>query len=117
MTKVINIRNAPPGWKNNKKYVYIGRGSIFGNPFKIGVVCDLCGQLHRNGGSTLDCFRNYFEVKVTPQCAEYDEAFTKQCLALYGKILVCFCKPLPCHGDIISRWVDITVAECLDRLD
>jgi hypothetical protein len=25
---------------------------------------------------------------------------------LKGKILVCWCKPLPCHGDVLKAYVD-----------
>ena len=39
MTTVINIKNAPKGWQNNPDYVYIGRPSKWGNPFRIGKSC------------------------------------------------------------------------------
>ena len=110
MSDVINMRTAPEGWKSNPKYVYIGRGSAFGNPYKVGAKCPRCGQLHKDGGSTLPCFSDYFEGKLK------DREFAKKCIALYGKTLVCFCKPKPCHGDIISAWVNKTVAACLERL-
>lgn len=62
--------------------VYIGRGSPYGNPFKIGVhgdrndVCDL------------------FETRILP---------TLDVEPLRGKNLVCFCAPLRCHGDSILK--------------
>jgi hypothetical protein len=34
-----------------------------------------------------------------------DEEFKKKVLALEGKRLGCYCKPLACHGDVIVRWL------------
>lgn len=39
MIEVVNLRslkNQNPGWISDDAYVYIGRGSMYGNPFKIG---------------------------------------------------------------------------------
>lgn len=60
--------------------VYIGRGSPWGNPFKIG----------RDG--TRDEVCDLFEREVLP---------TLDLTPLIGKDLVCFCKPARCHGDSI----------------
>jgi hypothetical protein len=62
--------------------VYIGRGSPWGNPFKIGTDGDrdeVCDRFEREVLPTLD---------VEP---------------LRGKNLVCFCAPQRCHGDAILR--------------
>jgi len=62
--------------------VYIGRGSPWGNPFKIG----------RDGDRDKVCDR--FEQEILP---------TLDVSMLRGKDLVCFCKPARCHGDAILR--------------
>lgn len=62
--------------------VYIGRGSRFGNPFRIGV----------DGDRDQVCDR--FEQEVLPRL---------DVSALRGKHLVCFCKPARCHGDAILK--------------
>jgi hypothetical protein len=62
--------------------VYIGRGSPWGNPFKIGP----------DGSRDDVCDR--FEREVLPIL--YLEP-------LRGKDLVCFCAPKRCHGDSILR--------------
>lgn len=67
--------------------VYIGRGSPFGNPFKIGVdgdrdeVCDKYESHLLSNPAMLDKVR----------------------LHLKGKDLVCFCAPKRCHGDFILK--------------
>lgn len=88
-TKVVNI-------KRNEPYdVYIGRPSIFGNRFVIGVDGDRQAVIAR--------YREEFYARY-----EVDEWFRAQVRALEGKRLGCFCKPLSCHGDVI--------VECLERL-
>jgi hypothetical protein len=72
--------------------VYIGRPregleGPFGNPFR--------------AGPALKRFREYFLDRV-----ERDTDFRTQVLALRGKRLGCYCKPKPCHGDIIAEWID-----------
>jgi Domain of unknown function (DUF4326) len=97
MTTVISIKTAPSGWKDNPAYVYIGRPSIFGNPIHIGKKCHTCGRIHKDGGSTLKCYSQYFIRRLTE-----DKHFHDKVMELKDKILVCFCKPNPCHGDVIA---------------
>ncbi len=83
--KVVNLRK-------EKFTNYIGRGSIFGNPYKIGVDGDRLG--------IINLFEGY--ARITP----------KLLLAIGNlpedAILGCFCKPKPCHGDImIKLWREL----------
>jgi hypothetical protein len=86
MTTVVNM-------KFNSFDVYIGRGSPFGNPYKIG----------QDGTrkEVIELYWHYFLEKLNS-----DPAFRAQVLAFRGKILGCRCKPLPCHGDVIAEWLD-----------
>jgi len=80
--------------KYNSEYdVYIGRGSIFGNPFVIG----------KDGtrDEVILKYRNYFYDKI-----KKDEDFLKAVLLLKDKKLGCYCKPQDCHGDVIAGFVD-----------
>ena len=86
-TEVINIYKY-----EGKDYIYIGRGSPFGNPFRI-------GKYTRE--QALEMFRRYFY-----EIALKDEGYKQKLLALKGKKLGCFCKPKSCHGDIIKEWLD-----------
>ncbi len=86
--------------------VYIGRAGkgyagAFGNPSRIGFKCDQCGEVHHTAGDTIPCFRLYFyqRLKVDPE-------FKSKVHSLNGKTLGCFCKPGPCHGDIISEYLN-----------
>ncbi len=62
--------------------VYCGRGSPYGNPFRIGP----------DGNRDEVCDR--FEREVLPKL---------DVSALRGKDLVCFCAPRRCHCDAILR--------------
>lgn len=99
----------------NGKYVYCGRGKgiywnplnctindkgYFGNPIAIGKRCPICKQIHVTGGDTLLCFEKYLIKRLQ----EYD--FKKYFASLRGKILVCFCKPNPCHTDIMIKYLN-----------
>ena len=80
MTKVIHIRDQ----QRTPNEVYIGRGSIWGNPFVIG----------RDGSrdEVIEKYREY--AKDNPRI--------KQCLdTIRGCTLVCYCKPQACHGDVL----------------
>lgn len=82
-TTVIHIKNAPAGWKKDPQYVYIGRGSMWGNPYPI------TKQMDRD--AVCDCY----EEKSLP-------ALQDQIHQLKGKVLVCFCAPLRCHGHSLA---------------
>ena len=81
--------------------VYIGRAGkgrdgYWGNPIAIGRPCPVCGVIHRENGSTLNCFRRWLWTKM-----KTDASFTSRLRELHDKDLVCFCKPNPCHGDVL----------------
>lgn len=72
--------------------IYIGRGSKYGNPFFIG-----------SDGTREEVIANY-EIHLNKLLD--DGTITVQELAdMYGFDLVCFCKPLPCHGDILLTYI------------
>lgn len=80
MTRVVNRHREPFD-------VYIGRGSKWGNPFVIGV-----------DGTRREVIERYRRWIVRqPQFDDLEE--------LRGKVLGCFCKPLPCHGDVLVEFL------------
>lgn len=68
--------------------VYIGRGSPYGNPFRVG----------RDGdrGAVISKFEIYARNRLRT------EPLWLRPL-LDAEALVCFCKPSACHGDVIVR--------------
>ncbi len=67
--------------------VYIGRGSKWGNPYEIDT---------KTGDTRLvviEKYKRYFWESSLPNDIE----------ELEGKDLVCYCKPLPCHGDYLVK--------------
>jgi hypothetical protein len=107
MKESINIKTAPPNWKSNPAYVYIGRrNATYGvaesphhNPIVKGEKCSECGLVHRDAGSTLPCYTQILERKINS-----DPVYREQVKQLYGKTLVCWCAPNPCHGHILARY-------------
>lgn len=98
MTSVVNL-------KTGASYdVYIGRAGkgqdgYFGNPHPIGY-CELCNAKHDRSES-LEKFREYFNREIAE-----NEEFRSRVLTLKGKVLGCFCSPLPCHGQVIVEWLE-----------
>lgn len=83
--KVLNIRKE--GVREGA--VYIGRGSQWGNPFVIG--------------------RDGTREEVIEKYSTWIRAgsfLLERLSVLKGKDLVCFCAPLPCHGDVLKELLD-----------
>lgn len=65
--------------------IYIGRPSKWGNPFIIG-----------RDGNRQQVIEKYRQMVLSRP--EFVEEIKRE---LKGQDLVCFCSPLPCHGDIL----------------
>ena len=80
--KVVNLRD--------ELYdVYIGRGSIWGNPFMIG-----------KDGDRDEVIKKYKDrILKKPE-------LLKRLPELKGKVLGCYCKPLACHGDVLVELLE-----------
>jgi hypothetical protein len=88
-TKVVHCKKA-------KYDVYIGRPSIWGNPFshKVGTLAKF------QADSRDDAVAKYKEYILTQP-----ELLTRL-PELKDKILGCWCKPKSCHGDILAEMAD-----------
>lgn len=84
MTRVINIKKYSD--KHVDNYVYIGRGSKWGNPYHIG-----------NDGT-----RQEVIIKYEKYIRSRPELLT-DLPGLEGQVLGCYCKPKSCHGDILVK--------------
>lgn len=85
-TIVVNI-------KHEKYDVYIGRTSLFGNPYRIGK--------HGSRKEVIELYRKEFYRKIRDV-----PVFKNAVEALRGHILGCHCKPLACHGDVIVEYLE-----------
>ena len=97
---VFNVHHLPPVWTSLPSYAYIGRrgqgqDGKWGNPVIKGMQCPNCGEKHDSNGSTLPCYET-----MLLRSLDYDPNYLEP---LRHKHLVCFCKPGPCHGDVIQR--------------
>ncbi len=85
--------------------VYIGRpgkgqDGFFGNPVRISQTCPICGGCHTTAGTTLPCYERYLQRRMR------DPEFVVRLKQIQGTVLGCFCKPGPCHGDVLARYAD-----------
>lgn len=98
--RVVNLRHVELG-----DAVYVGRASprrglaesAFGNPFKIGP-----------DGTRAEVIEKYRSWLLGSQ------ELLLRLPELRGRRLACWCKPLPCHGDVLAELVDAD--EVLDDL-
>ncbi len=94
-------RKRTKGWRMPENSTYVGRGSKWGNPYKVGKL-----QLHTNK-EVVEAFENYVHWinEKLGHCLEYDNsAFRWDNIKeeLKGKNLACWCKiGDACHGDFL----------------
>lgn len=79
MSRVVHCKREPYN-------VYIGRPSIWGNPYKIGI--------HGTREEVMQKYEAY--LRNSPE-------LLKQLPSLKHKVLGCWCAPKPCHGNIILK--------------
>lgn len=98
--------------KNNEDYsmyqnnYYIGRGSILGNPYTHKPLQGTMAIYHtRNREEAIERYSGYFDLMY-----ERDADFKAVVDDIYEKYksgediyFGCYCKPEPCHGDIIVQ--------------
>lgn len=83
----------------NKHYqeydVYIGRGSLLGNPFPINE------SIGETRAVVIEKYRKWLWKEI--QKGNINTEYLK---SLDGKRLGCFCAPAPCHGDVIIKAIE-----------
>ena len=104
MIKVVN-KKVILGMKKIESEFFIGRPSPLGNPYKIG----------RDGNreEVIKKYRAWLWYKIQKKdekiCSELRKI--KQA-SLEGSVhLICSCKPLPCHGDVIKSCIEWCIAK------
>ena len=88
-------------------FTYIGRGSVFGNPFPVSIGREQC----------IEKYREYMvEQLVSSDTYQFEmNKLAKRVLTGETVYLGCFCKPKACHGDVIKKCIDGAVAKHLSR--
>jgi len=98
-------------------YVYIGRadhGNVHMNNCSPGALGWMGNPytVDRHGRErAIELFRDAFYTKLKEKAW-----FRRSVLALSGRKLVCYCKPKPCHGDVIAEYLNNAI-ENLDNIE
>lgn len=93
-------RKRTKGWKMPQGAVYVGRGSKWGNPFKVGELCSSkrnshggCNQIFVTDNEVaVASFQRFLSLELRIAAREH----------LKGKNLACWCKlDELCHADVL----------------
>lgn len=83
----INTDSALISWAEAKgRYIYVGRGSKWGNPFKMGD--------DGNRETVCDCYRKHYVPNKPSILSDLD--------SLAGMVLGCYCSPQRCHAETLA---------------
>lgn len=108
MSKIIVYNTSIEDHTSSENNFYIGRPSPLSNPFTHnGKRSNLAKKSFKTREEALMAYEEYFKAMYG-----HDEEFTKEFDKIYEKYkngediyLQCFCKPEPCHGDIIAKYL------------
>jgi hypothetical protein len=81
-TKIVHCRRDPYD-------VYVGRPSKWGNPFKVGI--------HGTRTEVIKRYRAW--ISEQPE-------LMAEVRILKGRVLGCWCAPLPCHAEVLAELAD-----------
>lgn len=102
---IINVVNKKTHTPTDRD-VYIGRGgrglkcSPLANPYKITKDC--------TREQSIDMYRSWFDIAITdnPMVTHESSVILRMAQEPGGVNLVCWCAPLPCHGDVIKEMIE-----------
>lgn len=83
---------------------FIDRSTIFGNPIRMGQPCPECTMHHVDRENLVECFELYARRRF-----KEDMNFRNEVLSLEGSILLCWCSPQKCHGDVYVKILQETL--------
>lgn len=87
-------RKRTKGWKMPEGAVYVGRPTMWGNRWKIGVRSNLLGKNVETNVEAAECYRRLMWQEP------HHHAWVRE--NLRGKDLACWCKVgAPCHADYL----------------
>ena len=89
---IINLNREPSKRQACKTtYTYIGRGSEWGNPYRI------------SDGYSREGAINLYREHLWRQIQRDRAGMISKLIKLEGKQLGCYCAPLACHGEVILK--------------
>ena len=104
------------GWRRPEGAIYVGRGSMWGNPFKVGKEVTIAGDfgpfdakatiLARDAAHASDLYRRFITTGIVAPFTglSFRSTITPEEIrqARAGRDLMCWC-PLdqPCHADVL----------------
>ncbi|WP_095067345.1 DUF4326 domain-containing protein [Pseudomonas sp. Irchel 3A18] len=74
--------------------VYIGRGTIWGNPYQMGIDGDRDEVIRK------------FQYDFDNGLLKASTSLEKNLDIVRGKVIACHCKPAACHGDVIASYLN-----------
>ena len=88
-------RSRKRGWRKPVNSIFVGRGTIHGNPYKIG------------DGMTRERAIFLFRKHLEKMAIDHPENFEDMLKPLRGKILICWCRECDaCHADVWLEFVN-----------
>lgn len=96
---MITIVNKRVSYKIKGQAIYIGRPSILGNPFTV---------MDYGHGNAITVFRKWLWKQMQSDTEQLRELKRLAELHKNGHdlTLVCWCKPKPCHGDVVKSAIE-----------
>ncbi len=105
-------RKRTKGWKMPENTVYVGRGSAWGNPYRIGDFLDKgphAGTTIIDNAHSVSLFRYWAIEAIEGRAFPREDGsrpsaddVAKSLASLRGKNLACWCKlDQPCHADVL----------------
>lgn len=88
---LINIKT------NKQPHIFIGRGSVFGNPYKLGMDGDRHNVIRLYNRLFLQDWIEYGPKRIALTAIICRSIKEHKNTLTFG----CYCNPKPCHGDII----------------
>lgn len=90
------------GWRMPEGSIYVGRPSIYGNPYKIGDIHPICDHPMSAEEATY-----LFEADLIDHIANKRLDTILKLEKLRGHDLLCWCREgMPCHGNVWLRWAN-----------
>lgn len=99
--KIINIKTDKESTKLYN-FVYLGRGTIFGNPYSI--------QSGLTKEQAIGLYRNHLIYSLKNGSIPLSALFE-----LEGKIIGCSCKPARCHLDVVVQLYNIAKEDMINN--